>query len=75
LVAGVLSDVYRPWAGNESLRYALLTLWPGFLGAGWYLWRASKTVTADLQVAQFDCDGQEQVSEKISGSEQPLPLS
>ena len=31
LAVGVLSDAFRPWAAEESLRYALLTLCPGFL--------------------------------------------
>ena len=50
LAAGALSDALRPWAGEESLRYALLTLCPGYLWGGWHLWRASKTVTSDLAV-------------------------
>jgi MFS transporter, Spinster family, sphingosine-1-phosphate transporter len=45
LVAGALSDAFRPLAGEESLRYALLALCPGYLWAAWHLWRASKTVT------------------------------
>jgi MFS transporter, Spinster family, sphingosine-1-phosphate transporter len=48
LAAGVLSDAFRPWAGEESLRYALLVLCPGFLWCAWYLWRAGETVNHDL---------------------------
>lgn len=48
LAAGILSDVFRPWAGDDSLRYALLCLCPGYLWCTWHLWRASQTVTADL---------------------------
>src|SRR5262249_17062943 len=48
LIAGLLSDAFRPWAGDESLRYALLCLCPGFLWAAWHVWRAGKTITADL---------------------------
>jgi MFS transporter, Spinster family, sphingosine-1-phosphate transporter len=51
LAAGGLSDLLRPWLGEESLRYALLTLCPGFLLCVWYMWRASQTVTRDV-VAQ-----------------------
>jgi len=51
LVAGILSDFFRQWAGEESLRYALLTLCPGYLWTGWHLWRASRTVVRDLGVA------------------------
>lgn len=48
LAVGALSDAYQSWAGEESLRYALVTLCPGYLWAMWHLWRASQTVTRDL---------------------------
>jgi MFS family permease len=48
LVVGVLSDLFRPWAAEESLRYALLMLCPGYLWAAWHVWRASRTVAEDL---------------------------
>jgi MFS transporter, Spinster family, sphingosine-1-phosphate transporter len=49
LLVGFLSDTLRPWAGEESIRYALLALCPGYLWATWHLWMASKTVARDLQ--------------------------
>src|SRR5690606_8736517 len=36
LVAGVLSDALRPLVGEESLRYSLLALCPGYFWAGWH---------------------------------------
>jgi MFS family permease len=48
LAAGALSDAMRPWAGEESLRYALLTLCPGYLWCAWHCWRANTTVQRDL---------------------------
>lgn len=42
LAAGALSDAFRPWAGEESLRFALLALGPGLLWAAWHAWRASR---------------------------------
>lgn len=53
LAAGALSDAFRPWAGEESLRYALLVLSPGYLWAAWHLWRGSRTVTHDIGAAQL----------------------
>jgi len=53
LAAGALSDLFRPWAGDESLRYALLTLSPGYLWGAWHLWRASRTVTHDLNALRL----------------------
>lgn len=50
LAAGALSDALRPVFGEESLRYALLALCPGYLWAGWHVWRGSRTVTHDLEV-------------------------
>jgi MFS family permease len=44
LVVGALSDALQPQFGNESLRYALLALSPGYFWCAWHLWRASRTV-------------------------------
>jgi MFS family permease len=52
LAAGALSDFFHSWAGDESLRYALLSLCPGYLWGGWHLWRASRTVKRDLEGPQ-----------------------
>jgi MFS family permease len=57
LAAGALSDMLQPLAGEESLRYALLILCPGYFWAGWHLWRGSQTVTRDLEGAQKDGRG------------------
>ena len=51
-VAGMLSDAFRPWAGDESLRYALLAISPGYFWVAWHLWQASKTVSHDLEGVQ-----------------------
>jgi MFS family permease len=51
LAAGMLSDGFAPWAGSESLRYALLILSPGYLWTGWHLWQAGRTVFGDLRAA------------------------
>lgn len=48
LAAGALSDTFQPWAGEESLRYALLIFCPGYFWAAWHLWRASQSVQADV---------------------------
>lgn len=52
LAAGLLSDALRATAGQESLRYSLLALSPGYLWGGWHLWRASRTVRRDLQASE-----------------------
>jgi MFS family permease len=52
LAAGILSDALRPAVGEESLRYALIALCPGYLWGAFHLWRASKTVASDLKMAQ-----------------------
>jgi MFS transporter, Spinster family, sphingosine-1-phosphate transporter len=52
LAVGALSDALHPWAGEESLRYALLTVCPGYVAGAWFLWRASKTITGDLRNAE-----------------------
>lgn len=54
LAVGALSDLYRPWAGDDSLRYAMVSLCPGYLWVLWQLWKASNTVTQDLEAARSD---------------------
>jgi MFS family permease len=66
LAVGGLSDAFRPWAGEESLRYALLTLCPGYLWAGWHLWVASRTVTSDLRAASLEDEHREGRSDAAS---------
>jgi MFS family permease len=51
LAIGFISDELRPWVGNESLRYALLAMSPGYLWGAWHLWKGSHTVTRDVQLA------------------------
>jgi MFS family permease len=55
LAAGALSDAFRPMLGDESLRYALLLLCPGYLWPVWYVWKSSRTVDEDMaHVSQVD---------------------
>lgn len=49
LAVGALSDLFRPVLGGDSLRYALLSMCPVCLWAVWHAWRASKTVSLELQ--------------------------
>jgi len=60
LAAGVISDAFRVWFGQESLRYALVALSPGYLWAGWHAWRASQSVMSDI--------------DKLHGERQPNKL-
>jgi MFS family permease len=55
LATGMLSDVFAPWAGDDSLRYALLSLCPGYLWAAWHLWRATRTVMEDARHERMEC--------------------
>ena len=58
MAVGALSDALRPLFGEESLRYALLILSPGYLWGAWHLWRASKTVTRDVQAVQGESEAE-----------------
>lgn len=57
LAAGALSDLLRPWVGEDSLRYALVAMCPGYLWVMWHLWRASQTVTHDLAAIKAEQGG------------------
>jgi MFS family permease len=49
LLTGAISDALQPWAGSESLRWALLALSPGYCWCAWHFLRASRTVQRDLE--------------------------
>jgi MFS family permease len=66
LLAGILSDAFRPWAGDDSLRYALLALCPGYVWSGWHLWLASRTISRELALTEAAHDS--------SGLGDQLPL-
>jgi predicted MFS family arabinose efflux permease len=55
VAAGALSDAFRGVAADESLRYALLALCPGYLWGAWHLWRASQHVSDDVRA--LECGG------------------
>lgn len=48
LTVGIVSDALRPVFGDESLRFALLAVSPGYLWCAWHFWRARATVARDL---------------------------
>jgi MFS family permease len=52
LSAGALSDALRPHFGEDSLRYALFALCPGYFWCAWHLWRATKTVERDIEAVR-----------------------
>ena len=54
LLAGVLSDLLRPMFGQESLRYALVLLSPGYLWAAFHYWKASRTIEADIASVELE---------------------
>lgn len=54
VLVGALSDAFRSWAAEESLRYALLALCPGYFWGMWHVWRATRTVMCDLVVVDSD---------------------
>lgn len=58
LATGALSDALNPWLGQESLRYALLMLTPGYLWCGWHVWLARKTVRQDVATIEAAQAGQ-----------------
>lgn len=51
VATGLISDVLRNVAGQDSLRLSLLILCPGYAWGGWHLWRASRTIADDARTA------------------------
>jgi MFS family permease len=52
LAVGALSDALHPLVGNDSLRYAMAAVCPGYLFVIWQQWRASQSVGEDLERAR-----------------------
>jgi MFS family permease len=50
-VVGLLSDVFSPRLGSDSLRYAMLALFPVAVWSAYHFLRAGKTVREDLSAA------------------------
>jgi len=48
LVTGALSEFFERRFGSESLRYALLCMYPGYAWCAFHFWRASRSVARDL---------------------------
>jgi MFS family permease len=66
--AGALSDLFHPWAADQSLRFALLALCPGYLWAAWHMWAASKTIAQDLEAAQAQIQSEPSSPNQALGS-------
>lgn len=49
LAAGALSDLLHARLGDQSLRYALLCLCPGYLWAAWHLLAAARSIAAEIE--------------------------
>ncbi|WP_192876293.1 MFS transporter [Rhizorhabdus dicambivorans] len=57
LAAGAISDGLRPALGEESLRYALMFLSPGYFWGAWHAWRASRSVRAEVEAIEAAIPG------------------
>lgn len=51
-VTGILSDALYDRYGQESLRYALVILSPGYIWAAYHYWHVGDTVEADIRIVE-----------------------
>ena len=56
LAVGIISDLYSPWAGDQSLRYAMVTVLLGTVLSMAYYLLASRTILGDLHTDQTISD-------------------
>jgi len=73
LAVGALSDAWRSWAGDESLRYALMAFSPGYIWAAWHIWQASRTVAGELEATQHAARETSGLSDSNGVSRTSLP--
>jgi predicted MFS family arabinose efflux permease len=67
LAVGMVSDALRPWLGEESLRYALLSMCPGYFWCAWHLWRAGQTLDPEMS-AETEDDGWPKAGDSVECS-------
>jgi MFS family permease len=68
---GVLSDLYKPYAGAESLRWSLVTFALLALWAAAHMWAASRTYLADLKRAAAEPEAPEQADWALLSPAEP----
>ena len=71
LLAGVVSDFMAPRFEQESLRYALVLLSPGYLWAAFHYWKASQTIEEDIQVIESGASAMV-TTDGVSSREKPV---
>ncbi len=76
-VTGILSDALHDRFGQESLRYALVILSPGYLWAGYHYWRVGDTVEEEIRAVESSEENTDQATmgERFSNSSSHLRLS
>lgn len=72
LAVGAMSDQLKPWLGEESLRYALLALTPGYIAGGILAWAAARSVIEDIRRVQGAQRGEQLYPSLIAVGERRL---
>ena len=72
ITAGVLSDLLAPRFEQESLRYALLLLSPGYLLPAYCYWKASHTIEADIRSVESQAASAESADTEFTDKELSL---
>jgi len=49
LAVGVVSDLFAPLFGQDSLRYALVSFSPGLLWVAYHYWKSAATIEEDIR--------------------------
>lgn len=56
LSLGVISDLFHPVFGQDSLRYALVIFSPGSLWVAFHYWKAGNTIEEDIKLVESKMD-------------------
>jgi sugar phosphate permease len=64
-VVGVLSDIFEPFKGIDSLRYAMLSISFVALWSAYHFWRSGQTVADDLSVTAYSLPAAAEKYDKI----------
>ena len=56
IAVGVVSDLFAPLFGQDSLRYALVSFSPGLLWVAYHYWKAAATIEDDIRRVESESE-------------------
>ena len=72
LAVGVVSDLFVPLFGQDSLRYALVSFSPGLLWVAYHYWKAAATIEDDIRRVESESESIEKETATLEANTSTL---